>query len=80
MGISSLEVMTINYRIVDGLWGSIPPPDYNMTKYKDYKVEVVFKHLPWAFKTYTIKAKSEKKACDITRRMFKDKILTLRVL
>ena len=22
--ISSLEVMTINYKIVDGLWGSIP--------------------------------------------------------
>lgn len=51
-----------------------------MAKYKDYKVEVVFKHLPWTVKDYTIKAKSEKKACDITRRMFKDKILTLRIL
>ena len=44
-----------------------------------FKVRVVFKHLPYWSRYYTIEAKSEKKACDIIRRMFKDKILDLMV-
>lgn len=46
---------------------------------KKYIVRVVFKHLPYWSKDYTIEAKSEKKASDIVRRMFKDQIFTLNV-
>ncbi len=46
---------------------------------KKYIVRVVFKHLPYWSKDYTIEAKSEKKASDLIRRMFKDQILTLNV-
>lgn len=46
---------------------------------KKFKVRVVFKHLPHWSKYYIIEAKSEKKAFDIVRRMFKDKMLDLTV-
>lgn len=44
-------------------------------KKKKYKVIVVFKHLPHWYRNYIIEAKSEKKAENIVRRMFKDKLL-----
>ena len=51
----------------------------NKQKLNKYKIVIKFKHLPWWYKTQVIEAKSEKKACDIVRRMYKDDILELEV-
>lgn len=48
-------------------------------KKKKYKVIVVFKHLPHWYRDYVIEAKSEKKAENMVRRMFKDKLLKVEV-
>lgn len=48
-------------------------------KNKKYEVKVVFKHLPHWSKIHIIEAKSPKKADDVVRRMYKDKILKVYV-
>ena len=52
----------------------------NKQKLNKYEVVIKFKRLSWWYKTQVIKAKSEKKACDIVRRMYKDDVLSLEVL
>ena len=48
-------------------------------KKKKYKVTAVFKHLPHWYRDYIIEAKSEKKAENMVRHMFKDKLLKVEV-
>ncbi len=44
-----------------------------------YKATITFKHLPYWRKTQVIEAKSEKKAEDIVRHMYKNVILKLKI-
>ena len=45
-----------------------------------YKVFIVFKHLPHWSKVQEIEAKSEKKALDIVRHMYKDSVKEAKIV
>ena len=44
-----------------------------------YKAFITFRHLPYWTKTQIIEARSEKKAEDIVRHMYKDNILKIEI-
>ena len=67
----------MTYSAGDLLWerGSIP-----LHTTMKYKVKIVFKHLMHWVKFQEIEAKSEKKALDVVRRMYKDKIYSIEIV